>query len=253
MTLEALVEQARNGNREALEEVVRAIQDRVYNLALRFLWHPADAEDAAQEILIRVVTNLGGFRGESRFTTWVFQVASHYLRTTRRRRMEQAELNIQEFARDLEEGLQDPVEDRLLVEEVKIGCTHALLLCLDRDHRLAYILGEIFEIPGEEAAQILQITPEAFRKRLSRARRRIGEFLRRWCGIVNPQNTCRCARRVTYAIQTGRVDPNHLLFVNRPTLQRQVRRLELARDAAALYRSHPDYVLKSFQLTGGLE
>ena len=66
-SLEVLVERAKAGDGAALEAVVRAIQDRVYNLAIRMLWHPADAEDATQEILIRVITNLGSFRGESAF------------------------------------------------------------------------------------------------------------------------------------------------------------------------------------------
>lgn len=242
MTLEQLVEQARQGDRNALESVIEQIQDRVYNLALRFLWHPADAEDATQEILVRIVTHLGSFRGDSQFTTWVYQVAANHLRTTRKRRMEQAELSFVEFAHDLDRGLEDPVEDRLLIEEIKIGCTHALLLCLDRDHRLAYILGEILEIPGDEAARILEVAPDTFRKRLSRARARIAGFLRRKCGIVNPDNPCRCARRVNYALRNGRADPDNLLFASRRTLERQVRRLEELRDAAALYRSHPQFL-----------
>ena len=61
------VARARAGDRSALESVVRAIQKEVYQLALRFLGHPQDAEDATQEILIRIVTGLDGFRGKSAF------------------------------------------------------------------------------------------------------------------------------------------------------------------------------------------
>ena len=53
--LDQLVEQAREGDEVALEAVVRALQDRIYNLALRMLWHPSDAEDATQEILLKVI------------------------------------------------------------------------------------------------------------------------------------------------------------------------------------------------------
>ena len=87
-SLDHLVEQAREGDEEALEAVVRGIQDRVYNLALRMLWQPADAEDATQEILIKVITRLGQFRQESAFTTWVYQIATNHLLTMRRRRAE---------------------------------------------------------------------------------------------------------------------------------------------------------------------
>ena len=120
---------------------------------MRMLWHPADAEDATQEILVRIVTHLGSFRGESAFTTWVYRVASNYLLTTRKRRAEREELTFERFAEQLDEGLAPDVpgpaaevENRLLVEEVKLGCSQGMLLCLDRDHRLAYILGDVFGV-----------------------------------------------------------------------------------------------------------
>jgi DNA-directed RNA polymerase specialized sigma24 family protein len=92
----------------------------------------------------------------------------------------------------LDEGLSDPgsgevatAEDAVLLEEVKIGCTLGMLTCLDRPHRLAYILGEILEIDGPAAAEILGISPAAFRKRLSRARTSVVEFTRKKCGLVD--------------------------------------------------------------------
>ena len=84
-TLENLVQQAKEGSREALESVVLGIQDRIYGLALRMLGYPADAEDAAQEILIKVVTRLDSFRQESAFSTWVYRIAANHLLTTRKR------------------------------------------------------------------------------------------------------------------------------------------------------------------------
>src|SRR6266516_7337276 len=91
--LEHLVEQAREGDKEALEAVVRDIQDPIYNLALRMLWHPSDAEDATQEILLKVITHLSQFRQESAFTTWVYQIARNHLLTTRRHRAETTPLS----------------------------------------------------------------------------------------------------------------------------------------------------------------
>src|SRR5690349_13913952 len=168
-SLEQLVEGAKTGNRTAVEELIRRIQHRVYGLALRMLWHPADAEDASQEILIRILTNLGSFRGESSFSTWVYSVASNYLLTTRKRRMEDERLTFQAFGEDLERGLGEAAEitanseNALLVEEIKIGCTHGMLLCLDREHRLSFILGGVFDLTDREAAEILEISPAAFR------------------------------------------------------------------------------------------
>jgi RNA polymerase sigma factor (sigma-70 family) len=155
--IEILVARAQEGDRAALEAVIAGVRDRIYNLALRMLWHPADAEDATQEILVRLVTHLGSFRGESAFTTWAYRVASNYLLTTRKRRAEREELTFERFAEQLDEGLAPEapgpaaeVENRLLVEEVKLGCSQGMLLCLDRDHRLAYILGDVFGVTSQE-------------------------------------------------------------------------------------------------------
>jgi len=252
--LELEVARAKVGDRAALESVVRAVQKEVYNLALRFLWHPQDAEDATQEILIRVVTGLGGFRGDSGFRTWVYRVACNALLTLRKQRMERQSLSFEEFGKDLARGLSDDpvsvehdVDRQVLLEEVKIGCTLAMLLCLDRDHRLAYILGEIIELDHSDAAEVLGITPGAYRKRLSRARASITAFMTSRCGLVNPANACRCARRVATAVALGRVSASNLRFASSaerakrfPQVLAEIRQLEETRRAAALYRSHPE-------------
>jgi RNA polymerase sigma factor (sigma-70 family) len=236
---DATIKAAIGGDRAALEAVVRGVRDDVYRLAHRMLWHPQDAEDATQEILIRVVTRLSTFRGDAQLRTWAHRIAVNYLLTTRQRRMERQALSFDAFGEDLARGLDTAyeapgIDDELLAEEVKIGCTQGLLLCLDREQRVAYILSEIFELPGEEAAAILGITPAAYRKRAQRARDRIQAFMRGHCGLLDGANPCRCARRVGAAIALGRVDPQRLLFV-----REQVRTIERFHDAAAVYRSHP--------------
>jgi len=253
--LESEVDRARDGDRKALETVVRAVQKDVYRLALRFLWHPEDAQDATQEILVRIVTGLGGFRGESAFRTWVYHIACNTLISLRKTgRMERQGLSFDELGEDLARGLSDePVvgryaaDEALLLEEVKIGCTTAMLLCLDREHRLAYVLGEIVELDHREAAEVLEVAPATYRKRLSRARERITTFMMSHCGLTNPASACRCRRRVEAAVKLGRVDADHLLFASSlaqakrfPQVLAAIRDLEETRRAAALYRSHPD-------------
>ncbi len=253
-SLEGLAARARDGDRSALEDLVARIQDRIFNLALRMLWHPEDARDATQEILIRVATRLGTFRGESAFLTWAYRVAANYLLTARAGHLEVQRLTFERFGHDLDEGLSDgplaqkpAIDEALLIEEVKIGCTLGMLSCLDRSHRLAYILGEILEIDGPEAARIMNTNTATFRKRLSRARSDIVAFTKEKCGLISPDRPCRCRRRVRRALELGRVDPRHLLFASDlvqawrfPAILAEIRRLEEARRAVALYRSHPD-------------
>jgi RNA polymerase sigma factor (sigma-70 family) len=241
-SLESLVARARDGDVDALERLVLAIQDPIYRIAVHMLWHPEDAKDAMQEILIRIITRLDSFRGESAFTTWTYRIAVNWLLNAKRGRMETTPLDFDGFAEDLATDLSEtPADDALLAEEVKLGCTLGMLLCLDRDERIAFILGEILELDGNEASEVLEIAPAAFRKRLSRARQSVVEFTRRACGLVNEANACRCARRVMRATELGRVDPKNLLFARRASLadlESRIRDLDQAQRAVAMYRIH---------------
>jgi DNA-directed RNA polymerase specialized sigma24 family protein len=77
----------------------------MYRLALRFLGHPDDAQDACQEILVRIVTHLGSFEGRSKFTTWAYTVAVHSLLRTRRRLVESSVQGAEAFAAFLDAGM----------------------------------------------------------------------------------------------------------------------------------------------------
>lgn len=242
------------GDRAALEEIVRTVQDPVYGIALRMLWHPEDARDATQEILVRVVTQLASFKGESALSTWVYRIAVNHLLNVRKSRLESQNYTFARFGSELDAGLEESIageeispEQQVLVEEIKIGCTLGMLTCLNREHRLAYILGEILEMESPEAAAILEISESAYRKRLSRARSEIIEFTRRKCGLVNATNRCHCRKRVKSAIETGRIVPGNPLFAlpvteaEKTEAVRHVRQLEEMRRIASIYRSHPRF------------
>src|SRR5579862_7585901 len=74
-----LVLRARSGDRKALEELVRRHQAWIYNIAVRMLYHPQDAEDATQEILIKVLTRLSSFEGRSSFRTWLYRIVVNHV------------------------------------------------------------------------------------------------------------------------------------------------------------------------------
>jgi RNA polymerase sigma factor (sigma-70 family) len=249
--LRAKVASAASGDRGAAGEVLAAIEDPVYGLALRMLGHPADAEDATQEILVVVLTHLGSFRGESAFLTWAWRIATTHLLRFRRGRRETESFEALEAR--LERGFRDspPPEDpegALLAREVRLRCTEAMLLSLDRDERMAILLGDVLELPGETAASILEIEPAAYRRRLSRARTRLLTFMRQRCGVFDPTNRCRCEGIVAGAVEAKLIDPSRLLFATLPARPGAAR--ERAREAdeiealgrvAEVIRSHPDY------------
>lgn len=252
----ALVARATAGDRAALDVVIRTVQADVYNLAVRMLWSPDDAADATQDVLLKVITHLATFRGDSALRTWVYRIAVNHLLNVRKSRVEREELTFSVFGEQLGVGLSDPPAPRasepdqaLLEEEVKIGCTQGMLLCLDRDHRVAYILGDVFDLSSEDAAAVLDITPATYRKRLSRARDRLRTFMRAHCGLIASDVACRCHRRIAHAVETGRVRPDALLFAGKgeprdrpqPALTAQVREMEDLHRVATIYKRHPEY------------
>jgi len=200
MTLEDVARRAIDGDRDALDRLVRDLQGDVYGLALRMLWNREDAEDATQEILVRVVTRLAQFDFRSKLKTWVYRVTVNYILDVKKSPVERMHLTFERFAEDLADGLSSDgpadAERSLLTEEVKIGCTLGMIQCLDRPHRLAYVFGEILELPGPDSADALGITPALFRKRLQQARTAIVSFTRTYCGLASDTAACACHRRV---------------------------------------------------------
>jgi RNA polymerase sigma factor (sigma-70 family) len=257
-TPEENAKRAQQGDRAALEALVAQIQSKIYGIALRMLWQPQDAQDATQEILLRVVTNLTTFRGDSSFFTWVYRIAANHLLRFRKSRLEEQGFTFETFGKDLAEGLCDASvhpDDSLLLQELRVGCTLGMLLCLDRPHRIAYTLGEILEMDSREGSAVLGVTQVTFRKRLERARAQIIEFMRARCGLANPRNACRCHRRLKWAMELKRVDAEHLLFAHDPEnattfpdVLTNIRRLEETRRAVALFRSHPEFAAPNFTI-----
>jgi len=227
-----LVARVRAGDREAVERLVRRHQRWIYNVALRMLGHAQDAEDATQEILLKAVTRLSTFEARSRFRTWLYRIAVNHLLNVRRGRREPAGLTFRCYGHGLDATADDDVRDdatappdvRLLAEEARLTCTAGMLLCLEREQRLAYVLGEIFGVTDAVGAELLEIGRDAFRQRLARARRDLHQFMHDKCGLVNRANPCRCARKTRGFVEAGYVDPGRLVFA--------VEHLERVRDVA---------------------
>jgi RNA polymerase sigma factor (sigma-70 family) len=251
-SLETLARRAADGERVAAEALLAAVSGDVYNLALRMLGHVADAEDAAQEILLILLTHLGSFEGRSAFRTWVWRIASRHLLRVRQGRREQVSFDA--IAGWLAEGEAAATPDtasaeqQLLVREIEIGCTQGMLLALGREERVAFILVELLGLSGDEAAAVLELAPAALRKRVSRARARLGEFMRAHCGIVDEANACRCARQLPVALAHGLVEPGKLQYATHPVrvdkgslLAVRVRELDHLQRAVDVFRAHPDY------------
>ena len=266
------VDAAANGSLEAIDAVLRAVQPGVFNLAVRMLGNRDDAADATQEILLKVVTHLGGFRREAAFTTWVFQIARNQLISASTRRRESPEVSLDAMGELLQAGLNftatlgDPLghnqsltpEDKVAARQVALNCTQSMLMTLDREQRLAYLLDVVFGLSSVEAAEVLDINAAAYRQRLSRARDALDPFVHKTCGLANREADCRCEKQLPalkyqQATQSN-VRPIKLVAVDRRELaevQQHFDALVRMSDAAALFRAHPQY-RASESLTGAI-
>jgi RNA polymerase sigma factor (sigma-70 family) len=140
----ALVERAKAGDRRALEDLVLRHQAWVYNIAVRMVFQPHDAEEVTQEVLVKVITKLGTLKGESSFRTWLYRIAANHVLNMKRRGGETRVTTFADYGAAIDRtpdlDLPDPgsvtVDLPVLVEEAKNGCTMGMLLCLDRKQRL---------------------------------------------------------------------------------------------------------------------
>lgn len=217
--LQALVDKATAGDKKALETLVTGVQDIVFNLSLRMLGTFADAEDATQDILLKMITHLSSFRGDSSFTTWVFSIAANHLKNYKKHMFARFAPSFEYYGDDIENGkiqdvpdLTQNVEKAILAEELKMSCTNVMLQCLDVESRCIFILGTMFKIDSRIAGDILDMTPEAYRQKLSRIRKKMADFLGQYCGEYGG-GRCKCKDRVNYAIQNHRINPLQLDYM----------------------------------------
>jgi len=214
---EQLVQLALDGDRHSLNTLVKKNQNYIFNVALKMLNVVEEAEDATQEVLIKVITKLSQYDStKARFRTWLYRIVFNYVLKTKKSSHEKKEVNF-----DLFFGFMDTVEDieidksedeimGVSIKEARIACTAGMLMCLDRRQRLTYIIGEIFKIDHNLAAEIFEITPSNFRKRLSLARKDLHKWMHKKCGLVNKTNSCRCKKKTKKFIEMGIVNPEKM-------------------------------------------
>jgi RNA polymerase sigma factor (sigma-70 family) len=250
-----LASRAAAGDAAALEAVCRELQQPLYRLALRMFSHPEDAADATQEALIRIVTNLGSFEARSKLTTWAYTIASRQFLRMKTQRLEPSVAGPDEFGDWIDRHRSEPsaetasrVEFDELCGDVRIACTYGMLLCLTRPARLVYLLGDVIGLTDAEGAEACEITPEAFRQRLARARRTMRSIMAERCGLIRTENPCRCAHVVEASIDAGILDPAQPSFARHRGVETPIEHdvvlaasaeLDVAVAIAEVYRSDP--------------
>lgn len=225
--LELLITQAISGDRQALAMVLQDVQNLVFNLSLRMLGTVPDAEDATQDILVRIMTKLVSFRKESDFSTWVYRLATNYLIDYKKAMLAHSPLDFDVYAQDLKSGNDDNFDDLLvdvdkevMEQELKLSCTNVMLQCLDPRTRCIFILGTMFKVNSKIAGDVLDLTPENYRQKLARSRKKVANFLSQNCGLTET-GFCSCAKRVGYAIKCQRISPKKIRYLNLEEINRE--------------------------------
>ena len=246
---------AKNGNKESLEAVIKSIREKVYGLSLRMLGNAEDAEDESQEIIIKVITHLSSFREESAFRSWVYRIACNHILNVLKQRNDDHRVTFDfleervsaETDHRSPPGLLGP-EKAVLLEEARFDCMQGILACLEKEIRIAFILGELFGVTSKEGAFILDITPEAFRKRTSRGRKHMQEFMTKHCGLVNHKATCRCHINTADHLGRSRETPKkksilkkELAARNRAEVVAHLEGLSEIDRTVAMFRRYPEY------------
>lgn len=184
-----LVKETLAGSKTALEKLIQVHYSFIYNVAFKFTFDHFDAEDLTQEVIIKVITNLSQFNHQSQFTTWLYRIVFNHFLNTKRKKMETIIFSFTDYGEtlnnipDMRLTGDEEYELREMIEDAKIGCMNGMLLCLTREQRLVYILGEIFDVDSSTGSNLLNISPDNFRQILSRSRKSLYLFMNKTCGL----------------------------------------------------------------------
>jgi RNA polymerase sigma factor (sigma-70 family) len=213
-----LIDSAVNGSVAALEALIYRHQHFIYNIALKMMGSVQDAQDITQEILIKIITKLSQFKKESNFRTWLYRITFNHFLQMKKSMSELATESFEVVEKQLDSipsqalSLLEESEMRDEIEETKLACMNGMLLCLERDQRLVFILGELFNVNHDLGANLLNISKDNFRQKLSRARKDLYNFMNKKCGLIRKDNPCRCSSKTKGFIRAGKVNPDNLQF-----------------------------------------
>lgn len=222
-----LVQEAQEGSQNALEKLVRLHQRFIYNVALKLVRNADDAADLTQEVFIKMITKLSQFQGKSSFRTWLYKITvTHFIKS--KKRISELQVNsFEEYGVFLDNVYateeMTEAEHKMHQDEIvftRNRCMTSMLLCLDRQQRIVFVLGAIFNIKSNIASKFLDITAENFRQQLLRAKADLFQFMDNKCGLINPNNPCRCSKKTRGFIKDGLIDKKAIQF--KPEIVRRI-------------------------------
>lgn len=188
---EILVQKSKEGDLDAFDQLVNRYENKIYSLTFRFMGNHADAGDLAQETFIRLYLALGGFRGDSSFSTWLYRIAANTCRDEIRKRKRRPNISMDELIESSPAHV--PVaDDQDAPEEViqRMELQRQVQECLNelsQDHRLILVMREIQEFSYQEIAEVLKCSMGTVKSRISRARQALKEKIKEKGELLHDQ------------------------------------------------------------------
>jgi len=194
-----LVERARQGDRDAFGSLVEPWRKPLFGYIYRMVTLRQDAEDLLQDVFIRVLEDIRSYRGDARFKSWLFGIATHacldHLRKRKRWRVEAQLIGEREATANPE----NIVHLRALMagpgftyetREHIAFCFSCIARTLEPEEQAAVMLKEVLEFTNQEAAAILRLSEPVFRHRLSDARAKMTQAFDGLCALINKAGVC---------------------------------------------------------------
>lgn len=212
-----LIKSVLSGDTIALTTLVEKHQPFIYNLAWKLTGNIVDAEDLTQETLVKIITNLSTFKQQSSFTTWAYRIAKNQFLNDKNKLSNLLSSSFEELGNRLDNApnidltLDEINEKKDLIKELRLQCLAGMLLCLTKEQRMIYIIGEIFRADHTVGSEIMEITKDNYRMKLSKARKELYNFMQNKCGLVDKRNPCRCHKKITFVMETGLINAKNLL------------------------------------------
>jgi transposase len=163
---------------------------------------------------VKLATKLSTFKRKSSFRTWAYRIAFNQFLQTKRRPMEDRWESLEHFADELnsipspELSPEEEKEEILRTKTARTRCMSGMLMCLTREQRLLYLIGEVFKIDHQIGAEVFNISKDNYRKKLSRTRKEFHAFMNQQCGLVNLANPCRCSKKAKAMEAAGKMQTN---------------------------------------------
>ncbi|EGW41113.1 RNA polymerase sigma factor [Desulfosporosinus sp. OT] len=185
--------------------------EKLYQLAYRLTGNREDAEDVVQEAWLNAYRSRAQFQGKSSQYTWLFKItlrcAYRFIKKRQKRLPIEdlaARMGINEKEVFSKMKLMTPVEDQVLIAEMRESCLQMFMHCLPKQQRIAFILKILLDLPGGDVADIMEISQGAVKVNVHRARSHMKENIEGRCSLIKASNPCSCSLWVTYLKVEGK-------------------------------------------------